>query len=727
MYSLGRMHYRSDYLRRNTISAISQMSPLWLPHGKSDTSASACASISHASGKQTVNCPEFGPQSPRLEELPSAAYPTRRHTICLGSTIFQEEAKSSNHSKTSAETGQGLTCPTSAPDELPSTSERESLQIRNPNTSSVALVDSPQLPISIGDGYSRDQLPSVPQTLRDSANEKDGAKTTTQPAEHQRNASSLALAWQKEIAYDERVMRTLGKNRFLAYQLEVPPDARARFEKIKGAFDADVKRLIASVSSHNQIPLSYRLYMVGIRKGRSITAEPTLVLSCGSQKWKHIIKRKFLRIQPHYLEDLGMSLLVHYERSPVILAAKSEAGSDDVIAIPQSNWHQGFKAIYLPRKPSTTFCGLRIKIAFEITGPNGQISKQKNSAMIGGIMRINGVWYGLTTAHSFRSQIPTLTQNNPDESLYQASDPNGSSETSDDANSISDKSHSYPRYLSQVGIPESFLDRNFVRLDAVSPGKQMAYSFHGESMSVSGVSTLEAINSDWAAFELPDAYIPTITNSYCSPTENRRGGSVQETSLRCVNGPSQMESGNVQILCDARQPRSGYLSMNIVSFQDETHTLDVQEIFLDQPIPAGSSGSWVVRNDRLYGMVVAICDGGNSCFMIPMGEVLQGVESVFKRGIEFYTCTSSLRLTDADSHAQTMSSRLANPSESTVDEDRPQRIPQARWDVPVWRGQPKFSNSAPSDRTNADESGKPYKGGTWVAKDFLSTKRRPLF
>ncbi|KAL9624127.1 MAG: hypothetical protein Q9160_001649 [Pyrenula sp. 1 TL-2023] len=391
--SNGPLPARQPYGRNINLSTLAQqnyekwfkMPSLWFHRGEPGSSTNI-RTISHATGKRSANTSERCPQSPRLGGLLSAENPVQRHTTSLDSTTSHEIAKSSNHTKRPAQPGKASTYTASAPDESPSISRRESLRIRTSHVSSVAPVDDSQLSIGIGDGELPDQPPPNPGMPKELADGEDEATATTQPAEHQWNVGSLASLWQREIAYDERVMRSLGKNRFLAYQLEVPSDARARFEKFKGAFDADVKRLVAGISSHGQILLSYRLCMVGVRKGGNIAAEPTLVLSCGSQKWKTIIKRTFCRIQPHYFRYLGMSLLVHYEKSPAVLAAKLEVSSGDEIAVPRSNWYQGFKAIHIQHKPSTVCCGLGVRINSRIQNPTIKLANDKAAQRWGALL-----------------------------------------------------------------------------------------------------------------------------------------------------------------------------------------------------------------------------------------------------------------------------------------------------------------------------------------------------
>lgn len=140
--------------------------------------------------------------------------------------------------------------------------------------------------------------------------------------------------WRTTVAYEATSMGSLGKNRCLARQLEVPSEASARFAQIKEILEADVKRLITGIPSNNQILWSYRLCMVGTKSGNTVTAESTVIISCGSLKCKRKIKGSFLRIRPHYLESLGMTLIVRYDKSAPVLAGLAEAPSSGI----HGNW-----------------------------------------------------------------------------------------------------------------------------------------------------------------------------------------------------------------------------------------------------------------------------------------------------------------------------------------------------------------------------------------------------
>lgn len=466
---------------------------------------------------------------------------------------------------------------------------------------------------------------SVQPALGNLPDNMDEGATNAEVVEHARSPSGAPCAWQIRLAYNENSMRPLGKNRFHAYQIEVPLEASTKFRKIKDVFDADVNRLIVGMSPYSQILLSCRLCMVGTKEGTDLVAEPTIIISCGSQKYKRKIKSSILRIRPHYLEDLKMNLIVRYEKSPPTLAAFSDESAESQSKLDHSVLLDNFRAINIQETVGMTYCGTKIMI--ESNGP-GEI--RRTYATLGGIIKIGKSWYGVTTAHSLSHGIPSQTGERLSEDSGEVLDSSDSSENDDGFESDEKKLQALPKMFLPRSLPSS-PDLAFMRLESVSPGDRMAYSFICQSQSISGTLARDAVNSDWLAFEIPS--VCRRPNFYRSAV-GASSPSDEIFPLSRVVDVSEMHSGTVQILCGADESRTGHLSVNIVSLHNGPCVLDVQEIFLEEPIPAGSSGSWVARSDLLLGMVVAISNGGYSCFALPIKQVFESIESVFKQEVQ---------------------------------------------------------------------------------------------
>lgn len=428
--------------------------------------------------------------------------------------------------------------------------------------------------------------------------------------------SQIAETWQEILAYDEKSMRNLGRDRFLIQQLEVPLEAKSRFESIKSLFDADLARLIAGRSPGNGILLYDQLCMIGTKKGDYLTVKPTILISCGSLKCKRIIKSSLLRIQPHYLVGLGIPWIVRYDKSVPVLAALSEEESVGEVNRNHPNVLQGVETISVERYPKTTSSGMKLTIVARDSD-----GVQKRYATLGGIVKIGRVHYGMTTAHSLNIDRPHRVEEDSDEELHSGEMSDPSDEDDVELREVlplsqtSTSDQHQPHANSDITLWSSML-----------PDQRIACSLYGQTQSTLGVVTVDDAISDWAVFDVPDQHV--LQNSYSLRLEESEV-SLPRIYVTDIATPFQMCPGIVRVLCGTRMSRAGHLSMNIVSLHNGRWVLDVQQIFLDEPLVAGASGSWVARGNFLVGMVVAISDGGFCCYMLPMWKVIESIGSTF--------------------------------------------------------------------------------------------------
>lgn len=479
--------------------------------------------------------------------------------------------------------------------------------------------------------------------------------------------------WRVTSTFDPTSMTSLGKGRFLARLLGVPSEAKARFAQIKDTLEADVKRLITGIPSANQILWSHRISMVGNRSGTTITAEPTILITCGSQKCRRKIKESLLRIRPHYLESLGMTLIVRYDKFAPVLAGLSEG-------LPkgdQEPLQREFGIIRIQWPPSITSCGLKIMIEFRSSG-----TLRRAFATLGGIVKVGGVWYGVTTAHAivnnpsdFRDREVLDDSANTMEccDLFDSSDED-----------IRPESCQSQHRTSEADLLHVHQDLGFTRLVGGPSGEFVAYSFNGAHQSSLGSITMDTTVSDWAILEIPDTFIRP--NIYVQSPEISKDGIERLAYLSSVTSQAEMVSGTVHILCDEKRPHTGYLNMNLVSLQLESGALDVHEVLLEKALASGVSGSWVVKENQLVGMVVAISDRGHSCYILPMWKVFESIQTICGQEVQFcdlssLATVSGSRTTSARQHrtVQVLESVQTRPTNSEGPE-KDRRIHPDRYD-----------------------------------------------
>ena len=475
-------------------------------------------------------------------------------------------------------------------------------------------------------------LPDQQTTVREQGH--DHVDPVSDPSIHKGSLSGSAPAprWRTSFAYEADSMDSLGKNRYLIRQMPVPAEAETRFAAVKETLEADIRRLVAGMKIKAQILWSYKLCMVGVRSGGLIDADPMILISCGSLRGKRKIKESLLRIRPHYLERLGMSLIVRYDKSAPVLASEDEDWYQPPSLKRQSNGEE--VATYLPEEKLasiTRSCGMRI------TFKHDSLEKgvQRTYATLGGIIGLGGDCYGLTTAHPILGlRTKKRTARIPSNSSS-ASASSACSDSSDDRGAQSSGSHARKDLFmskSLLAPPEEMLTHQAQNLVRLPDGSCLAYSFNGECKSPSWSVRTAAAVSDWAILQIPESHIrPNVYRTSLQEFEQKPGQQIYITSIA---SPHLMKSGHVHVLCDAKASRIGYLSMNIVSLQLEGGALDVLEVFLKEPMHRGTSGSWVVREQRLVGILVALGTGGNSCLIIPAWKVFADIVSVCRQEVQ---------------------------------------------------------------------------------------------
>jgi hypothetical protein len=138
----------------------------------------------------------------------------------------------------------------------------------------------------------------------------------------------------------------------------------------------------------------------------------------------------------------------------------------------------------------------------------------------------------------------------------------------------------------------------------------------------------DSYQSDWLLIELPQRlYLP---NQYVEPVSIRSNATPAEEKVLLSSCAKEetLASGYVVVLCSAANARGGFLTQSSVSLHIKGSVLSVREITLTSPLPEGSSGAWVVRNDILCGHVVALSQARMSCYMLSIEHTFNHIETV---------------------------------------------------------------------------------------------------
>lgn len=437
------------------------------------------------------------------------------------------------------------------------------------------------------------------------------ASARTHSQSFEANASSVI-----EVPFNLSAFEKLDKTRYMALRETISEDLAHRWNtEVKPRLDEDLHKLIRTISSGtHQILSSTRFCVVGTRHGEILRAVPTIVVWCGTKRSKKKVEKELLGLKLHYLNDFRRPIIVRYRCSPTDWAASSVEEASSTAGNLKSST---LLRVWIESGPQLSSCGLKLRFDVQY-----DTVLERKYATLGGMVRINGSFYGLTSPHSWLANISVSnnSQTGMQDDEKTSSDSQSDSEDDDDMQ----RSPYGPQYLPSASM-------NFVPFWSPSMQAPKAHSFLGQVAHIDGTVCYDSSRCDWALFTLPRTYI--LPNAYYD-TKESASSSVAPTEIQSVSKESELTPGSVSILSDARMPIIGFLTQTNVSFHTRDCVMDVREIALNSPLAGGASGSWVVRDDKLCGYIVAVAGTGMSGFMMPMQRAFKDIETTFGQEVK---------------------------------------------------------------------------------------------
>ncbi|KAJ4287992.1 hypothetical protein N0V90_012008 [Kalmusia sp. IMI 367209] len=272
-------------------------------------------------------------------------------------------------------------------------------------------------------------------------------------------------------------------------------------------------------------------------------------------------------------------------------------------------------------------CGLKLKV----------ITKQSDMDIetmctIGGLIRVNDKIYGLTTGHGIlapsrpQSASPPRAPVSSTSSDYTLSD--AESDSSDDSYASSDEESSRIEWTSQRPL-------DTVTIGAGNRVQQLEWrnTYSGGPACFceksQGLGIIENIssNSDFALVVM--GFSPTfhLFNEY------RETSSLKMSSVDRIKHDTDLISGHVSLLIGKDQTISGHLLEGSTTFRNQTATFCTRKIEISAPLlnPAkGVSGSWVIQDNYLCGVVIAVYETEPYVHMITTDKMFQDIRDALK-------------------------------------------------------------------------------------------------
>ena len=424
-----------------------------------------------------------------------------------------------------------------------------------------------------------------------------------------------------EVAFNDRSAEKLSHQHFMDKRLAIP-DAVVQMwnEDVKKRLDEDLQQIIGGISvGTDHIFSETQLYMAGTRRGNMLLAEPTILITCGTKACRKRVDRYLSRLKLHYLDDFGHPIRVRYQPAPAYWASSSvlSAIEENESSVPVFGF-SSLRQLWIEHTWSSTACGLKMRFDFT---PDRQT--RQCYATLGGIVRIDNIIYGMTTAHTFLARLDNGAESSAleDTDTDSASSGYGSgTETETAVYRNSSKCFSYS-------------DMSFKSLWRPKFHHPAAFSFLGHVSKNNGIVTDKSPSrSDWALVAVPySCVLPNLNSS------SELQSVIPETELLC---------GDVSILCGADVRCTGLLTQTNTSLHTGTTTMEVREILLAVPLAGGASGAWVVRDTKVCGYVVAVTGRGLSCFMVPMERAFKDIEAVFGKTVTLGHCLKAESIVD---------------------------------------------------------------------------------
>jgi hypothetical protein len=331
--------------------------------------------------------------------------------------------------------------------------------------------------------------------------------------------------------YVPGLVEPVGKDRFMLPQVEISSSLVDQWSAIQPKLDMDLKLITAKLGLRfDQIITSAQFVVVGPKIGSQIHGLPTVVITCGSKKCEKLVRKALSKGQFQCLKELPHPPLVRYKAPPALWYASQSpppivptVAHDEIVYEPKGQVRQRFslqqRALFIELlEPHVLPCPRRLK--FEDGEGGLQVTK---FSTIGGIIRVDGEPYGLTSAHTI---FASLGVSYPADRYNSDLEDNPSDESEDECitDDTSDEGigHKTSNTSSRSpSLPRSEIDtREYDLVSWLTLDWDGACSFAGwggafdRSQSDGCRMHRQSVNSDWAIFRISDPSMQRTSNWY---------------------------------------------------------------------------------------------------------------------------------------------------------------------------------------------------------------------
>ncbi|KAF7511176.1 hypothetical protein GJ744_005073 [Endocarpon pusillum] len=286
--------------------------------------------------------------------------------------------------------------------------------------------------------------------------------------------------------------------------------------------------------------------------------------------------------------------------------------------------HEIMKCTLDSNQISGTLCGRQLTISESVNGGSIQCT-------LGGVIVVDGNMYGMTVGHAFpldhaypASELTSIiTSEASQRKELDESDCTIDTEEAfwfglESGHDLSEQVISNPACNNNTPMQhaeEAATDNTDETRPVAASGLDQQFSRLHDVLVVYDKAVDQ---SDWALLNLPYT---------SSPINNWRDLRNDWFNTVVVGTADDFVQGDISVLFRDRS-FSGVLRKSMSTIICEGRAYDVRLVVLDNMLPRGSSGSWVVAGNKLCGHIIAVRENVPWAYMMPVGPIFEDIKRV---------------------------------------------------------------------------------------------------
>ncbi|KAG8163896.1 hypothetical protein KVR01_005814 [Diaporthe batatas] len=429
----------------------------------------------------------------------------------------------------------------------------------------------------------------------------------------ERETSPFLLPCEFSMTGCDRVFHRDEDNEWIAHIIghlrDIIPRKLRCWYCVKHTFDADI-------TSDGNIRINFRIRMQHIRQHILFDEKPVSWARLDMSVVKHLLLHKFIDDKTFHRLSTGC-LAIHNGDESLRL-------SDDM-----------FLDFHVQESDADSSIGLTCR---STTRRHSSIISTRFSRMGGVISITRGsetTYYGVTSGHGLVCQILEDTSISTDGSNDLSDESSTSSFYDGDSGSDreSQENSNQIHYPSPTGSQEKVenwmtandgLVASFSNLRADSVDCRMI-SREADSIGDNKIS------GDLALIKIPTSTAKVLPNDFVDPTATGpKGHTARGEGHRCPASTETSDDDNkVFVLLGKSKSVAGCVVAGTVHFSVRGRKIECARIMLSEELGLGSSGSWVVQDDVLYGMVIALTPMDGCALILPQRRMYADIQGLF--------------------------------------------------------------------------------------------------